>query len=223
MVTSTYNANGTSTLTHPISPARDETRYWQRLREPDALVARDIALIRSVRPSTPVLDVGCGNGGFVAACLFHGIDAIGAEAFDASASVCAMNGIGVLQAAGEYLPVATAAFEVVRLKEVLEHVQRPLDLAREMRRALRPGGTFLAYVPTQWSQLYPFPANFYDDYTHVRAFSRVGLQRLLDDAGFDRIAIEGYTPALRPWQRPLGAIASRVFPFLWRAVATYTR
>jgi SAM-dependent methyltransferase len=220
----------TSTLDEPRVPAKParqsaaqgDARYWQRLREPDALVARDISLIRSVRRTTPVLDVGCGNGGFVAACLLHGIDAIGAEAFDASAAVCATNGVGVLQAAGEHLPVATASFDVIRLKEVLEHVQRPLDLAREMRRAVRPGGTFLAYVPTQWSQLYPFPANFYDDYTHVRAFSRVGLERLLEDAGFDRISMEGYTPALRPWQRPIGTIASRVFPFLWRAVASYS-
>lgn len=196
-------------------------RYWQRLREPDALVARDIALIRTLPRRAPVFDVGCGNGGFVAACLIHHIDAVGAEAFDASAAVAHGHGIPVLQAAGEHLPVASEAFDVVRLKEVLEHVQRPLELAREMRRVLRPGGTFLSYVPTQWSQLYPFPVNFYDDYTHVRAFSRVGLRRLLEDAGFTRIEIEGYTPSLRPWQRPITGVASRVFPFLWRAVASH--
>jgi SAM-dependent methyltransferase len=223
MVTSTFDEQRVTTARRRPAVVRDDANYWNRLREPDALVARDIELIRSVRRTTPVLDVGCGNGGFVAACLLHGIDAIGTEAFDASAAVCSANGIGVLQAAGEHLPVATASFDVVRLKEVLEHVQRPLDLTREMRRAVRPGGTFLAYVPTQWSQLYPFPANFYDDYTHVRAFSRVGLQRLLEDAGFDRISIEGYTPALRSWQRPIGAVASRIFPFLWRAVASHSR
>ena len=74
-------------------------------------------------------------------------------------------------------------------------------------------------MPTQWSQLYPFPANFYDDYTHVRAFSKVGLQRLLEDAGFQDINIDGYTPPLRSWQRPVSIVASRVFPFLWRATA----
>jgi ubiquinone/menaquinone biosynthesis C-methylase UbiE len=183
------------------------------------LVARDIALLKSLRREHPVLDVGCGNGGFVSACLDHGINAIGVEAFDASASIAAKSGVAVLQAAGEHLPIESASFEIVRLKEVLEHVQQPLALASEMRRVLQHGGTFIAYVPTQWSQLYPFPANFYDDYTHVRAFSRVGLLRLLEDAGFADIKIEGYTPALRPWQRPIGAVASRVFPFLWRAVA----
>ena len=53
----------------------------------------------------------------------------------------------------------------------------------------------------------------------VRPFCRIGLQRLLEDAGFTDIRMEGYTPPLRAWQRPVGAIASRIFPFLWRAVA----
>jgi SAM-dependent methyltransferase len=148
-----------------------------------------------------------------------GVDAIGVEAFAGSAAVASRAGIGVLLAAGEQLPLASSSFDAVRLKEVLEHVQDPLRLASEMRRALRPGGMFLCHVPTQWSQLYPFPANFYDDYTHVRAFSHVGLSRLLEDAGFAGVRIEGYTPHLRAWQRPIGALASRVFPFLWRAVA----
>lgn len=199
--------------------ASPRERYWERLREPDALVARDIALARTVRRTAPLVDVGCGNGGFVRACVAAGIDAVGIEAFGASARVARRAGTEVARAAGEHLPVGTGALDIVRLKEVLEHVQAPLDLATEMRRVLRPGGTFIAYVPTQWSQLYPFPANFYDDYTHVRAFSRVGLLRLLEDAGFDRIAIAGYTPPLRWWQRPIGAALSRTLPFLWRAVA----
>ena len=199
--------------------AASGARYWQRLREPDMLVARDIALIRRVPRRRPVLDVGCGNGGFVCACRRQGIDAVGVEAFAASAAVAARTGASVLHAAGEELPVRCGAVDVVRLKEVLEHVQAPLVLAAEIRRVLRPGGVFLAYVPTQWSQLYPFPANFYDDYTHVRAFSRVGMRRLLEDAGFARASIEGYTPALRGWQRPVAAALSRGFPFLWRAVA----
>ena len=204
----------------PFAPQRDpQSRYWERLREPDALVARDVAFLRSVPRTRPVLDVGCGNGGFVRACRDAGIDAIGVEAFDTSATIAARSGVSVLMAAGERLPLETGAFDVVRLKEVLEHVQAPLALAAEMRRVLRSGGVFLSYVPSQWSQLYPFPANFYDDYTHIRAFSRVGLQRLLEDAGFEHIVVEGYTPPLRAWQRPIGAAASRFFPFLWRAVA----
>ena len=203
---------------HP-TPAPQHDGYWRRLREPDALVARDIALLRRIRPRTPVLDVGCGNGGFVFACTRAGVPAAGIEASSAGAALVRDGGAPVAVGSGEHLPVASSTLDVVRLKEVLEHVQQPLAMVREMRRVLRPSGVLIAYVPTQWSQVYPFPANFYDDYTHVRAFSRVGLQRLLEDAGFDRIEVEGYTPPLRTWQRPLGALLSRTLPFLWRAVA----
>lgn len=200
-------------------PCAARRRYWQRLREPSAIVEHDVRAIARVRRRAPVFDVGCGNGGFVRVCRAHGIDAVGVERFGSSAAVAAEAGMDVLQAAGEELPLTRGALDCVRLKEVLEHVQRPLDLATEVRRVLRPGGVLLAYVPTQWSQLYPFPANFYDDYTHVRAFSRVGVARLLEDAGFARIVVTGCTPPLRPWQRPVGALLSRTLPFLWRAVA----
>ena len=193
--------------------------YWKRLREPDALVERDLDFLHALELRTPVLDVGCGNGAFVRACIDAGIEATGIEAFSTSSKIARSRGAPVIRGAGEALPIASSSFDAVRLKEVLEHVQSPLAMAREMRRVLRPGGMLLTYVPTQWSQLYPFPANFWDDYTHVRPFSRLGLMRLLEDAGFTHINIEGYTPPLRAWQRPIGAVASRVFPFLWRATA----
>ena len=210
--------------THPTHtfdrlPGPHPGAYWERLREPRHLVARDLALVARLRRTRPLVDVGCGNGAFVRACRAAGIDAVGVEPSRSAVTVAFGAGVDVLRAAGEELPVDSGALDVVRLKEVLEHVERPLDLATEMRRVLRPGGLLLAYVPTQWSPLYPAVVNFWDDYTHVRPFSRTGLMRLLEDAGFARISVEGYTPPLEPWQRPLCAALSRGFPFLWRAVA----
>ena len=210
-----------ATLERPdiaLAEARS-TRYWERLREPAALVERDLALLLKLRLRRPVVDVGCGNGGFVQACRARHIDAVGVEALRSSARVARRAGIEVACGVGEELPFMSGSLDAVRLKEVLEHVQDPLVMAGEVQRVLRRNGVLLAYVPSQWSQIYPFPANFYDDYTHIRAFSRVGLQRLLEDAGFARIRVEGYTPPLRAWQRPIGAVLSRTLPFLWRAVA----
>lgn len=215
--------NGARFDRQPLRDERVDDRrsdaYWRRLREPDALVALDLADIARAPRRAPVIDIGCGDGAFVRRCASARIDAVGVEAFAESARLAGERGAAAVQGAGQQLPFATASIDVARSKEVLEHVAEPLRMTREIRRILRPGGLFLCYVPTQWSTLYPFPANFWDDYTHVRPFSRVGLGRLLEDAGFDGIRITGYTPPLRPWQRPVSAMASRVAPFLWRALA----
>jgi SAM-dependent methyltransferase len=205
--------------TTATAPSAGAASYWRRLREPRHLVARDLALMSRIARTRPVLDVGCGNGAFVRSCRAAGIEAVGVEPSRSAIAVALGDGATVLRAAGEELPFANATFDVVRLKEVFEHVERPLDLATELRRVLRPNGVLVAYVPTQWSQLYPAVVNFWDDYTHVRPFSRIGLTRLLEDAGFAAVAVEGYTPPLEPWQRPLCAALSRGFPFLWRALA----
>ena len=68
---------------------RDRRRYWERLREVDALVRRDIELIARTPRRMPVVDAGCGNGGFVRACRAAGIEAIGVEAFAESVEVAA--------------------------------------------------------------------------------------------------------------------------------------
>lgn len=193
--------------------------YWERLREPAALIQRDLALLLANGAGGAVLDVGCGAGTFVACCRRAGIDAFGLEPFSAAAAVARRNGAPPVLGTGESLPFETRSLDAVRMKEVLEHVADPLAFVTEARRVLKTNGTFIAYVPSQWSMLYPFPANFFDDYTHVRAFSRIGMARLLEDAGFLDIRVQGYTPPLRWWQWPVSEALSRVFPFLWRATA----
>ncbi|MBU1349034.1 methyltransferase domain-containing protein [Patescibacteria group bacterium] len=43
--------------------------------------------------------------------------------------------------------VASASFDTVFCLAVLEHVPRPWDAMREIHRVLKPGGTFVGYVP----------------------------------------------------------------------------
>lgn len=181
---------------------------------------RDLDLLRANNAQGLVLDVGCGPGTFVARCRAAGIDAFGLEPFPAAAAVARRNGAPLVLGTGESLPFETRSLAAVRMKEVLEHVPDPLAFAAEARRVLRSGGVFIAYVPSQWSMLYPFPANFFDDYTHLRAFSKVGVARLLEDAGFIDARVCGYTPPLCWWQWPISEALSRTLPFLWRATAT---
>jgi SAM-dependent methyltransferase len=56
-----------------------------------------------------------------------------------------------VRGSGEHLPVRTAAVDVCYSSNVLEHVASPWQMAAEMVRVTRPGGTvFLSFTPW-WS------------------------------------------------------------------------
>lgn len=72
--------------------------------------------------------------------------------------------------------VADAAYDAVICLAVLEHVPRPWDAMREMRRALAPGGTLLLYVPF----LSPYHAmhGYYGDFFR---YTEDGIRSLCSD------------------------------------------
>jgi SAM-dependent methyltransferase len=165
-----------------------------------------------------VLDIGAGRGDFVGGARDRGFRATALDLEAEAVLVWPNLELAGVIGSGADLPFAAAAFEAVRLKEVLEHVNEPLLLVREARRVLKPDGLLLIHVPTQWSQFYPV-GNFWDDYTHVRPFSRTGLFRLLADGGFEVLSLAGYTSGRNPVERALGAVLGRTFPHIYRVLA----
>ena len=83
----------------------------------------------------------------------------------------------------------TRAFDGVVLKDVLEHVQDPVAVVREVHRLLRLGGRVFASSPDaqRW---------VWDDYTHRRPFTRKSFRLLFADQGFevDRLGYESVMP-----------------------------
>lgn len=51
---------------------------------------------------------------------------------------------------GEEIPFADASFDVVFANNVLEHLQQPELVFREIARVLKPGGRFFAKTPNRW-------------------------------------------------------------------------
>src|SRR5439155_26367942 len=83
------------------------------------------------------------------------------------------------------LPVQGEGFDVVVAGELLEHVRFPDRLVAEVRRVLRPGGTFLGSVPNVYRLksrlrfLFGRSPEFQDDPTHLHMYSERDLHRLL--------------------------------------------
>ncbi|WP_235496894.1 class I SAM-dependent methyltransferase [Leifsonia sp. Root4] len=115
-----------------------------------------------------VLDVGSGPGTIsidiarrVAPGTVVGIDA-SAEVVEQAAGLAHDSGVDTVSfSVGDVyaLDFADNSFDVVHAHQVMQHLARPIDAMREIRRVLRPGGVFAArdviYGSTSWYPALP--------------------------------------------------------------------
>ena len=197
--------------------------HFTHIHEHPEISQRDLGFIRAYLPTARrILDVGAGKGGFVQLATERGFKAI---ALDLDPDVIPIwQSAHVTGVLGDVLcpPLREEMFDVVRAKEILEHVSNPLALVRVLRKLLTPGGLLLAHVPSPYSQLYPV-GNFWDDYTHIRPLSRLGLQRLIEDAGMRMRHIRGYTAGRNRIERVLLTPLGRIVPHTYVLIAQNTR
>jgi len=98
-------------------------------------------------PRTHVLDLGCGRGGVVELIWRDVKLAAGLDPDEPSLTEHHEPGLPVIRGRGEQLPFADQSFDLVVSLWVLEHVERPDDVLREVHRVLRPGGHFIFLTP----------------------------------------------------------------------------
>lgn len=127
-----------------------------------------------------VLDLGCGNGGFL-----EGLDRIGDHVFPSDISLeslvtCAQRGFPDSAVSSGYaLPFADASFDLVCMFDAIEHIEDDERAMREVARVLRPGGHILVSVPA-YQFLY---ANNDRVAQHFRRYTRPRLAGVFEQAG----------------------------------------
>jgi ubiquinone/menaquinone biosynthesis C-methylase UbiE len=189
------------------------------LREHHEVIDQDLDLLKRFAPDARrLVDVGAGRGSFVTAANQHGRQALALDMQQEAAHLWPRLQVPGVLGDGLHMPFTENSFDVVRMKEVIEHVPDPLAFVREARRVLRSGGVLIAHVPTPYSQFYPV-GNFWDDYTHVRPFSKLALQRLIADAGMEMLQVDAYTSGRNSVERAVGKLLARVLPHIYRLVA----
>ncbi len=145
--------------------------YYERIDQP----GNWNEIVRHFDPSTCLLDLGCGSGWI--SCHFDHYT--GLDVTPAAVKMAQEHGRNVLLGdAGERLPFDDGSFTGVIAKDVLEHVVTPFQTVLEIRRVLEAGG--LAYATTPDAQRW-----VWEDYTHRRPFTRLGLRRLFAEQGFE--------------------------------------
>jgi len=111
-------------------------------------------LLKRIKKARRILEVGCGDGyllGLVSPLcdVVVGIDADQTATQLASDKLKYIANATVLQADCYQLPCAQAAFDVVLLADVIEHLPNPDACLQEACRTLTPGGRVLITTP-QW-------------------------------------------------------------------------
>ncbi|HEY1813782.1 MAG TPA: class I SAM-dependent methyltransferase [Kofleriaceae bacterium] len=176
-----YDAAYWGTVVDPDGKQRDRTRERDQHLEDLAI---ELAYIRALAPGR-IVDVGCGLG-FLLSGIPETWDRHGVEVSRFAAEHARTYGtihVGDLSSA----KFDDAAFDVVVLHHVIEHVDKPLALLREIRRILRPNGKLVLGTPDfdgAMARRFGDKYRLLHDPTHVSLFTNESLFRTLRDEGF---------------------------------------
>jgi ubiquinone/menaquinone biosynthesis C-methylase UbiE len=98
-----------------------------------------------------VLDVGCGGGSVAKAVKRErpDLEVFGCDLSESALKIAGAspNGVDFRLATAERLPFDDGTFDLVWIFDVLEHVEDPERVLREVTRVLKPGGTFHIVLP----------------------------------------------------------------------------
>jgi SAM-dependent methyltransferase len=150
---------------------------------------KKLALVKLFCSQGSLLDIGAGIGLFVREATDAGFAAEGIE-ISRQAVEHGKRSLGIQLTAGDLLdlPIPSAAYDVVTLWHVLEHLPYPHAALQKISRILRNSGTLILAVPNVGSlQARVFRSRWFhlDVPRHLFHYTPATLARVLNDAGFE--------------------------------------
>lgn len=159
-------------------------------------------VVQSITPPKPqfsLLDVGCGSGGMLAhlRAAFPHASLAGMDLMKRAIELTRDRNLDtdLVQGSADQLPFENARFDYVTALDVIASGSIDDETAtREIRRVLRPAGTFIINVPAL-----KFLRGSHDVATDMaRRYTRSGLERLLRKVGFTIRSITYWNMSLLP-------------------------
>jgi len=202
LVLDEYRAGGANDLWVDVLTSErqlelDRTKFKQILDE-----------LEPYRGTGKLLDVGTSIGLFLHLAVERGWDGIGTE-FGARALAYARERFGLDVSAKSLveLSLEPQSLDAVTLLSVLEHVNAPRDMLRELADVLKPGGALYVIVPNVESLacrvLHERAATF-DGRNHLVYFSPATLRETLEREGFEVVSTKTRVSSLDPVLQWLG-------------------
>ncbi|HEX3463933.1 MAG TPA: methyltransferase domain-containing protein [Candidatus Elarobacter sp.] len=154
-------------------------------------------VLELVPPGSRVLDAGCASGGLAARLAARGDRVWGVDLNPAALAEAARHCEATRVADLESVELAElfpgVRFDVVVFADVLEHLKEPWRLLESARAVLDEGGSVVASVPNfahaavrlaVFAGSLPYATLGILDDTHVRFFTREGVEALFEESGF---------------------------------------
>ena len=136
-----------------------------------------------------LLDIGCGNGDFLAFANDLGWEVTGLDVDKGAVDTALSKGLNVKLGGIESLN-NDELFDMITLNHVIEHVYNPVELIQECYKYLNPGGKLWLETPN----INSIGLNLYKEYwrgleppRHLMLYNIHTLSKLLSDAGFFNI------------------------------------
>jgi len=171
-----------------------------------------------------VLDVGCGNGRFLAVMRMLGWQVYGIEPDECSRDIAREYSGASVYSSFEEASFPDGFFGVITLSHALEHVNDPLSMLSECHRTLKKGGRIGICVPN-WKAFGHriFKKYWYslDTPRHVAMYSTDALERLVRHSGFApeslrTTSIREAKPVFRKsWMFKFGRYPPKVLVLCW--------
>jgi 2-polyprenyl-3-methyl-5-hydroxy-6-metoxy-1,4-benzoquinol methylase len=194
-------------------------RYGKMYEQP-----RDDLQALVPREAGRILDVGCAAGAFASALKARqDCYVVGIEANPALATSAAEHLDQVIQGSVEEVAATTfgAYFDCIACGDVLEHLRDPWAVVAKLAAWLRPAGRLIATLPNvgHWSIVFDLLQGRWDlvpfsllCWSHLRFFTRSGVERLFDGHGLTVELLQGMTEELREPTKTFVERASTLVP-----------
>jgi 2-polyprenyl-3-methyl-5-hydroxy-6-metoxy-1,4-benzoquinol methylase/predicted RNA-binding Zn-ribbon protein involved in translation (DUF1610 family) len=153
------------------------------------IVSREIRYVRKALGDgiLTMLDIGCGTGWITGLWKEHGFDVTGLEPSESRGAI-ARERYGI-QVTNDFLENLNTenAFDVVAMRQVLEHFEDPLTMLKKAGSLLKQDGLLIIVVPnidsigrlifgTKWSWILPYHCNFFNPTSLSSMMRRAGLR-----------------------------------------------
>jgi len=158
-----------------------------------------------------ILEPGCGQGNFLRWFREHGLSIEGCDLSPKAGGEIKGLEIKRWNADIDALPYGDECFDAIYSKSFVEHLHNADHFFREAMRVLKPGGKLISLTP-DWEVNY---RTFYDDPTHCRPFTKVGLETTYLMNGFQQCKVVKFRQLPIVWKFPaLNILCASIAPFV---------